>query len=575
MRVPRFSYRVFNVVSMAQTPKNPKRPASQSSQPAPLTRRGRARWQRERDRQRRVVIVAGSAIGLALLAVVVGILYDRVWVPSRPVAQVNGVTLSRGDYDTERRNELARRLGQTVQLLSLFGSQLGDQLAGQIPQLEGSVGTIRTDPVDDETVNGWIDRQLIIQNEFKATANDGEIAQQLVGDLAAAFPPPAPPVTNTGSLSATATLTGSTALTSTVAPTAAATATATATTASATGTPGATATPGGPTATTGPTETPSPTAIPTATPLPDAALQEQDRIINALYSAYLNTISNATSTKASLTFDDFKAALHDQYLRQVLTNKIEEQLIPEAGFTPKDEPSSVTVRHILIKVTVPISATETERAAAYEARKPEAQALLDQLRKGADFATLAHDKSEDLTSAGKGGELPAFDKDGKNDEGSAFDPTFVKAAMALKENQISDLVQTPFGWHIIQMVSRKVDSKEDQLKAARSKEFDDWLAKQHTAANIQRFPPVTPTPTPPPTGTPAPLPTAALGGEPTAVPTATATLTPTATLTATTIAAPATSGTATVLPTSGTAPPAQTTPAPSAVLPTPAGAAKP
>src|SRR4051812_3741008 len=88
-------------LSMAQTPKKSQPPTPQ----APLTRRARSRHQRELQRQRLVIILAGAAIGLALLVVVVGVAYDRVWIPSRPVAQAGNVTLSRGEYGKERRNE--------------------------------------------------------------------------------------------------------------------------------------------------------------------------------------------------------------------------------------------------------------------------------------------------------------------------------------------------------------------------------------------------------------------------------------------------------------------------------------
>ncbi|HEX9442415.1 MAG TPA: peptidylprolyl isomerase, partial [Roseiflexaceae bacterium] len=230
---------------MAQTPKRPQQPALRS----PLTRRARSRHERERQRQRLVLIIAGTAIGLALLAVLGGVAYDQLWVPTRPVAQVESTTLSRRDYWNERRYELARRLSQNLrnlQLLASLGPQFTNQLAGQIPALNDLVPDIRNATVDDETVSGWIDRQLIIDGAAKMTlqADKGEVAQVLIEDLASAFPPPAPPPTTTATLTPTTTVSGTTELTktTTAAPTAV-----------------ATATPGGPTETLAPTNTPAPT----------------------------------------------------------------------------------------------------------------------------------------------------------------------------------------------------------------------------------------------------------------------------------------------------------------------------
>src|SRR5437764_1155665 len=125
---------------MARTPKKPQQPAAHASgHQAPATRRGRARWQRERRRQRITIITTGAAIGLALLAVLAGVLYDRVWIPSRPVAQVNGTTLNHGAYETERRNDIARRITQNLQLTAMFGGQFASQFAGQTPQLDSQV----------------------------------------------------------------------------------------------------------------------------------------------------------------------------------------------------------------------------------------------------------------------------------------------------------------------------------------------------------------------------------------------------------------------------------------------------
>ena len=533
---------------MAQTPKKPPQTAPQGQ----LTRRARSRHQRELQRQRLVIIIAGTAIGLALLFVLIGVAYDRLWIPSRPIAQAGSVALSRGEYWSERRDEIARRLAQSLQLVSMFGGQFASQFEGQISQLDAQIPTIRTAAVDDETVSGWIDRQVILQSaaqEFQIQASDGEVAQTLVGDLGRVFSPP-PPVTSTATLTPTAVLSATAAA---AAPTAA---------------------PGGPTATPAATATSAPTQPPTATPPADAALKQQDEIIGRVFDTYQQEILKLDpSAKAQLTFADFKSALHDQYLRQAITTKVEQQLLPEASFTPTTDPSSIETRQILISTTATLSDTQQQRDAAYAARKPAAEAILAQLRGGADFATVAKAQSEDYATRDKGGDLAGFDKDGKTKEGQQMDPAIVKAALALKENEISDLIQTPFGWHIIQVVKKTVDSKETQLQAARSKKFDEWLAQKRAGFAIAHFPPQTPSPTVAPTGTPAALPTVQLMSTPTAtlVPTNTATLSNTTTLTAT----PASLAAPTAQPAPATPVPTQGAAAPTAILPTPTATPKP
>jgi hypothetical protein len=551
---------------MAQTPKRPSQPAPQGQ----LTRRARSRHQRELQRQRLVMIIAGAAIGLALLAVLIGVAYDRLWIPSRPIAQAGSATLSRGDYWSERRNEIARRLTQSLQLISMFGGQFASQFEGQISQLDAQLPTVRTAPVDDETVSGWIDRQVILQSaaqEFQIQANDGEVAQTLAGDLSRAFSPPAP-------ITTTATLTPTAVLSATAAVPASATSAPAGKAPTAQGTAAATATPGGPTATAAATATAEPTKPPTATPQADAALKQQDDIIGRVFDTYQQEILKLDpSAKAQLAIADFKSALHDQYLRQAVTTKVEQQLIPEASFTPTTDPSSIETRQILISITATLSDTQQQRDAAYAARKPAAEAILAKLRGGADFATVAKAQSDDYATRDKGGDLPGFDKDGKTQDGKQMDPAIVKAALALKENEISDLIQTPFGWHIIQVVKKTVDSKETQLQAARSKKFDEWLAQKRAAFDIAHFPPQTPSPTVAPTGTPSALPTVQLAATPTAtlVPTNTTTLSNTNTLTAT----PASPAAPTAQPASPTPVPAQGTTAPTAILPTPTATPKP
>src|SRR3972149_2802140 len=80
-----------------------------------------------------------------------------------------------------------------------------------------------------------------------------------------------------------------------------------------------------------------------------------------------------------------------------------------------------------------------------------AQAILDSIKAGVDFSELAKRHSNDPGSAALGGDL-GFVKRG------VFYPEFEAAAFALNENEISDVVESPVGFHIIQLLERRGES---------------------------------------------------------------------------------------------------------------------
>ena len=95
-------------------------------------------------------------------------------------------------------------------------------------------------------------------------------------------------------------------------------------------------------------------------------------------------------------------------------------------------------RHILIKVD------ENADDKAVEAARSKAEEILKKIRSGGDFANLAKKYSDDSGSAAEGGDLGFFGK------GVMVKP-FEDTVFSMKVNEVSDLVRSPFGFHIIKL----------------------------------------------------------------------------------------------------------------------------
>ena len=87
----------------------------------------------------------------------------------------------------------------------------------------------------------------------------------------------------------------------------------------------------------------------------------------------------------------------------------------------------------------------------------------DRIAAGASFESLARQFSQDPGSAGGGGDLGYFQR------GQMVAP-FEEAAFALEPGQLSDVVQTPMGFHLIEVVDRRVPGFDDVAVAFRRQE---------------------------------------------------------------------------------------------------------
>src|SRR6201996_2946377 len=117
-------------------------------------------------------------------------------------------------------------------------------------------------------------------------------------------------------------------------------------------------------------------------------------------------------------------------------------------------PEGVKVRHILIKV--PTGADAKTDAAA----KAKAEALLKQIKGGADFAALAKANSDDPGSKEQGGDLGLIQR-------GVTVPEFEKTAFALQPGQVSDVIKTQFGYHILKVEDKQTAHLKplDEVKA--------------------------------------------------------------------------------------------------------------
>ena len=139
-------------------------------------------------------------------------------------------------------------------------------------------------------------------------------------------------------------------------------------------------------------------------------------------------------------------------------------------------PERLHVRHILIGVAANATPADKQKARA------KADDLLKQIQNGADFAKLAQESSDDTGSKVHGGDL------GWIVPGQTV-PAFDKAAIALKPNQVSPVVESPFGFHIIQLLERQPAGAVpyEQAKERISRMLKEQQAQQQVAARVREL----------------------------------------------------------------------------------------
>jgi foldase protein PrsA len=143
-----------------------------------------------------------------------------------------------------------------------------------------------------------------------------------------------------------------------------------------------------------------------------------------------------------MSLGDFKAIIAEQVLKEKLKNTVL---------------TRVRLRHILV----------TTQQVASEAKR--------QVEGGRDFADVAKEFSQDATTKDAGGDLGYWRKGELN---AQISPGFEEAVFALPINQLSEPVQSPFGFHIIQVTERDGDNLQT---------YEEWYRQTSETYRVKRY----------------------------------------------------------------------------------------
>jgi peptidyl-prolyl cis-trans isomerase C len=166
-----------------------------------------------------------------------------------------------------------------------------------------------------------------------------------------------------------------------------------------------------------------------------------------------------------------KGAVTDQALRAVYQDALKQM--------GSDE--EVHARHILFRVE------KADDKAASDAAEGKVKAVIDRLKKGEDFTTIAKELTEDPSGKQDGGDLGYFTKD-------QMVPEFAEVAFKLDKGQISEPVKTQFGWHVLKVEDKRkkqppeFDKVKEQLESFVVRKAQmDLVTKLRAEAKVERL----------------------------------------------------------------------------------------
>lgn len=202
-------------------------------------------------------------------------------------------------------------------------------------------------------------------------------------------------------------------------------------------------------------------------------IKVKDSDVNEKVEQLKETLENNTSYKEKLESagitEDF---LKEQVKKDLTVAKYKENFIKDIKVTDKEmeayynnNKDQFNVKEVKASQILISTLDEDNKEVSKEQKeklKEKAQSILDKVNNNEDFASLAKKYSDDKNSGKDGGDLGYFAKNEKNIE-------FTKEVFKLDTNQVSNLIETPYGYHIVKVtdkttVTKSLEDSKDDIK---------------------------------------------------------------------------------------------------------------
>jgi parvulin-like peptidyl-prolyl isomerase len=390
----------------------------------------------KQSRTRRIVIEVGIAI---LLAVVARVIWNQVYIPSRPVAQVGTQTIDRRAYQRLSELDLAQqfvfvqqainRQQQTGAQPNLMPSSPFAQDPQETLQLRDTIAAeLRNTKsrADTGLIDHWIDQEVILQGAAKegVAVSDQEINAALIRSF--------------------------------------------------------TSPDGGHAHEEEALEDETATAQSEAAPEQTALAVDAPTLLADSYNELVRVLQAEYGLNVGFSQAEFAAHVLRQQRVELLNERLEEKLLP-ASQTPK----SLQVHAYFLLLPVQSSATSTEVVtssaefddAAFAEAKIKADELYRQLKQGADFVTLANQYTPSPEeTVDPGWSVP-----------DALWPSLREAVLNQPLGEVGQPVKTPSGWYIAKVLERAERPDRQKLEEERGKLLQAWNEQQRQALGVKQF----------------------------------------------------------------------------------------